>query len=1303
MSEPSPIDQQRALLRDLAQLGAGRARNEPELERGSRIRQQQIDREFEEDYQSVIVRFASAKETADRTITEQREAIEARFKEEQESVELELSRTRRRVLAKYTHEKEEAQSTYREATWTIAAELEGRKTEIDAKFQEIEQQVKGQIQQLKTIHTEALNLLEKWGQYPEDDEASRPVAETESGLRKLPQCIKAAQEQLDELRSLMVPRFARGARLPVLFVVLGLALLVPAWLLGDHQWQNGLYGVGICVAVVLVAGTGITFWLKSLARSQVHDLYHPLWQAVVDAEPSRARIMQHYAKKKQAKVADAQKRHDHEVRRAHRRYKKKRILSKQQRIRSLKEMKAKFQRDRKDSQQRYHSDLAQAEETYQRQRTTMQSRYESDSQHIQSRHNRLLEENKKEHETEKRALTASWEQGLARAQKTIADIHSACRQLFPDWNDPSWQEWVPAKELPPALRFGEYRVSMERITNGALPAESSGAAKLPDFSFPALSGFPEDCSILFHAKDEGRAHAVDALQVLMFRLLTAVPPGKVRFTILDPVGLGQNFAAFMHLADYEEALVASRIWTELAHIEQRLADLTAHMENVIQKYLRNQFLTIEEYNAQAGEVAEPFRVLVVANFPANFSSEAARRLVSICQSGRRCGVHTLITVDARQTLPSGFNLADLEQESVVLTWDGQRFTWGDEELGKYPLKLDAPPPDELCTRILQIVGEKAREANRVEVPFEFISPTRDQWWTCDTRSGISVPLGRAGATKRQHLKLGQGTAQHVLVAGKTGSGKSTLLHALITNLALLYTPDEVQLYLIDFKKGVEFKTYATHELPHARVVAIESEREFGLSVLQRLDAELRLRGESFRGVGAQDVAAYRQATGKFLPRIILIVDEFQEFFVEDDRIAQEAAQLLDRLVRQGRAFGLHVLLGSQTLGGAYTLARSTIDQMAVRIALQCSEADAHLILSDENSAARLLSRPGEAIYNDANGLVEGNNPFQVVWLSEEKREEHLRQVRELACQRYAGALPPPLVFEGNLPANLTRNHLLEQLLQAPAWQATPRALQAWLGEAISIKDATAATFRPQTASNLLIVGQADDAALALMVTTLVSLAAQLAPTATPQFYVVDGSPVDSPHAGYLAQLRDVLPHGLRTGLWRDVPAIVGEVADEVDRRQKVTDGAQAPVFLFLHGLQRFRDLRRSEDDFGFGRREEKPSPAQQFATIVREGAGLGVHTIVWCDTLNNLQRSLERAALREFEMRVLFQMSVADSSNLIDTPLASKLGVHRAYFFSEEQGRLEKCRPYGLPPQTWLEHVRERLSVRTQGGVQVSS
>ena len=195
-------------------------------------------------------------------------------------------------------------------------------------------------------------------------------------------------------------------------------------------------------------------------------------------------------------------------------------------------------------------------------------------------------------------------------------------------------------------------------------------------------------------------------------------------------------------------------------------------------------------------------------------------------------------------------------------------------------------------------------------------------------------MGRSGATKLQYVRLGRGVAQHVLIAGKTGSGKSTLLHAMVTNLAMWYSPDEVEFYLVDFKKGVEFKTYATHNLPHARAIAVESDREFGLSVLQRLDAELTRRGNLYRKAGTQDLAAYRKSPGAVrMPRTLLMIDEFQEFFSEDDKLAQDAGVLLDRLVRQGRAFGIHVLLGSQTIGGSSGLARSTIGQMAVRIAL----------------------------------------------------------------------------------------------------------------------------------------------------------------------------------------------------------------------------------------------------------------------------------------------------------------------------------------------------------------------------------
>ncbi len=874
---------------------------------------------------------------------------------------------------------------------------------------------------------------------------------------------------------------------------------------------------------------------------------------------------------------------------------------------------------------------------------------------------------------------------------------------FP-WQDPRWQGWAASsKTEQDVLRFG----------NMVLPAEVR-------MEMPALLAFPTSRSLLFKTAAASRATAARAVQSFLLRLLASLPPGKLRFTFIDPVGLGQNAAPFMHLADYDEQLVTGKAWSEPQHIEQRLADLTEHMENVIQQYLRNQYATIEDYNAQAGEIAEAYRVLVVFDFPVNFSETAARRLVSIAQNGPRCGIYAIILMDTdkvgtnnHSSLPYGFNPADLEQNAEVIAWQDGRWVWQDEDFNDCALELDTPPEAELFNRIVNAVGEAAKASSKVEVPFERIAPPKEQWWCGDSRSGIRVPLGPAGARKVQELALGQGTAQHVLVAGKTGSGKSTLLHTLITNLALAYSPDEVELYLIDFKKGVEFKTYAAHQLPHARVVAIESEREFGLSVLQGLDAELKRRGDLFRAAGVDNIADYRRklpspdvgrgAVGEGrMPRILLLVDEFQEFFTEDDPISSQASQILDRLVRQGRAFGLHVLLGSQTLAGAYTLARSTIDQMAVRIALQCSEADSRLILADDNPAARLLSRPGEAIYNDANGLVEGNSRFQVAWLPDDKRDDYLAQVAELAQQRKYRPPRPQIVFEGNAPAEVEKNRPLHDLLTASAWPAPTRRTLAWLGDPIAIRDPIAAAFRRQSGSNLLIVGQNDEAALGMMSVALVSLAAQLPSPDVGRgaggeggvtFYVLDFGAVDAPYAGLWETVAGLLPHTVNVGQRRQLPDFIAELAAEVQQRLDNEQPGAPARYLFLYGLQRARDLRQEEMGFGgfggFGEESAAPNPAQQFATVLREGPDLGIHTLVWCDMMTNLNRSLDRRALREFAMRVAFQMSAEDSANLLDSPLASKLGPYRALFYDEEEGRLEKFRPYGLPAEVWLGQVKE--------------
>ena len=382
--------------------------------------------------------------------------------------------------------------------------------------------------------------------------------------------------------------------------------------------------------------------------------------------------------------------------------------------------------------------------------------------------------------------------------------------------------------------------------------------------------------------------------------------------------------------------------------------------------------------------------------------------------------------------------------------------------------------------------------------------------------------------------------------------------------------------------------------------------------------------------------------------------------------------------------------------------------MAVRIALQCSESDAHLILSEDNTAARLLTRPGEAIYNDANGLIEGNHPFQIAWLEDDRRDFHLGRVQTLTDARQV-QMPPAIVFEGNIPADPRRNVDLAQLIETPVWDTPLREHGAWLGEAVAIKDPTSISFHSQGGQNLLVVGQSDLATVGLMAASIVSLACQVRPLeglgvgdqgleneeavkVVPQFVILDGN-FGGVSTETWKELQTALPHVVQVGEPRDTPDVLAMLTAEVTRREQSGSRDDTPIFVVIFNLGRFRDLKKSDDDMGFsfGGGEKKVSTSKQFTDVLKNGPSFGIHTLIWSDTYNNVSRWFSSQTLREFELRIVFQLSASDSSNLIDSPLASKLGPNRAILHSVDQGTNEKFRPYGPPTPEWLAEVASRL------------
>ena len=251
---------------------------------------------------------------------------------------------------------------------------------------------------------------------------------------------------------------------------------------------------------------------------------------------------------------------------------------------------------------------------------SLRQQIENEARQLTESHELRMKRFHEDRDTRTKAFQERWTQAAVPVLKSIEELNAVSGKLFPDWQGTDWNRWTPPGEFENAAKFGQLDINLQEFANLQTLDE-----QLPrNLSLPLLLTYPNEGSILFEAGKGGHDAAITAINNVMFRLLSSTPPGKLSFTIFDPVGLGQNFAGLMHLADYEESHINSRIWTQTGQIEEKLAELNEHMEKVIQMYLRNEYETIAEYNAQAGTIAEKYHFLVIASFPVNFSDTAAQ-------------------------------------------------------------------------------------------------------------------------------------------------------------------------------------------------------------------------------------------------------------------------------------------------------------------------------------------------------------------------------------------------------------------------------------------------------------------------------------------------------------------------------------------------------------------------------------------------------------------------------------------------------------------------------------------------------
>jgi len=886
--------------------------------------------------------------------------------------------------------------------------------------------------------------------------------------------------------------------------------------------------------------------------------------------------------------------------------------------------------------------------------------------------------------------TSTLEQTFAAKRRLLEDIAASAGLTGAAWSDPRWMNVGPPDTLQHVIRVGEFEPSLP---------QAAGLIQLP-----ALLEFPFRPGLAVSADVEHRQSAIDLARSLVLRVLVATPAGDVRFVFFDAVSLGQSVAEFRHLSEFDARLVDVKTWTSERDIESRLEELSDHLEVVISKYLRGQFDSIDAYNRQAGEVAEPYRVLVVFDYPEGFTERSARQLLSLIENGPRCGVHTILLHDPSRESPRDVPLSRLIHSMQQIDLACGRVTLT-EPIGKVQLSFmpDICPPISFSPdgrsstpfgQLLLKVGADARSAQSGPVTLRRVLPIvnrliasgrsehaprlRDQapeidpaesatWWTANSSSGAFAPIGRAGAQDVAALYFSSTEiAGGAIIVGLPRSGKSTALHAAILSLSMIYSPEEIELYLIDSKHGVEFKVY--DRLPHARLVSIHSEREFSVAVLQSLDGEIKRRAELMKRdtVGKANITEYRDETGERLSRVILFMDEFHELFEEDDAVGQAAFQAFSNIVRQGPFAGVHVVVSSQTLSSMPAMDRGTLSLLPMRVAFMCNESDADLVMGDTNREVKALSEQGEGILNPARGEHSRNKPFRGVYVPPDERDLLLREISvKAATLAWRGRTR---VFDGDM--------LAERLDEPPQGSASRPAFA--LGEPFTLEPSVYVTLRRGRGSNLLLLGGNDladgDSAIEGATHSCLADAAAQGLVVTVVDFIGDAD-----HDESALDLMAVC--GALGVTYRRGSGLAGALADasaEVAFRHREGEYRADARMLLLNGLHRALDLAPLDpfsDDSG------QPGSDRLLASLLRDGPEVGCHTAIVVDGVAQFDRRLGRDMLKEFDWRIAgSQLGPADIATITESYTEGEIRQSQLLLADHARGRSQRVRAY--PPHT---------------------
>ena len=284
---------------------------------------------------------------------------------------------------------------------------------------------------------------------------------------------------------------------------------------------------------------------------------------------------------------------------------------------------------------------------------------------------------------------------------------------------------------------------------------------------------------------------------------------------------------------------------------------------------------------------------------------------------------------------------------------------------------------------------------------------------------LTIPFAVNSRGQMVSFELGSPAYAHGLISGGTGSGKSTLLHMIINSVVINYHPDDVEIWLADYKQ-TEFAVYIGNRPPHIRFIGIERNEEFTRSFLDMIYGEYERRSQIFLEKGVRNIDAYKEHCGLHsMSRILVIIDEFHLMAQQvegNDTYSRE----LENILSEARAAGIICLFADQAISvGLKGLSAKGKKQMRQRMAMANDLEEIRTTLDIQIAPEEAALDTGEVLRSVMTGTDKNEErelsleKDKVIFLPDECREQIARKAIDL----YGGERKAVIV-DGRNPAVL---------------------------------------------------------------------------------------------------------------------------------------------------------------------------------------------------------------------------------------------------------------------------------------------